>query len=90
MHVLPKTMENFFYCAIMNTKMEKVDENLLKSFVLGKPVLKLSERNANMYILKSYIFLKDQHIWFFQNESEPSWAQFFSYPGDVYFTIIQR
>lgn len=57
--------------------MEKVNENLLKSFVLGKPVLKLSERNANRYILKSYIFLNDQHIWVFQNESELSWAQFF-------------
>ena len=40
--------------------MEKVNENLLKSFVIGKPVFKLSKRNE--ICIKSYIFLKDQLI----------------------------
>ena len=40
--------------------MEMVNENLLKSFVIGKPAFKLSERNE--ICIKSYIFLKDQVI----------------------------
>lgn len=50
--------------------MERVNENLLKSFV--KPVPKLSEIDVSMSILKSYFFLKGQHMLFFQNEIEPS------------------
>lgn len=50
--------------------MERVNETLLKSFFLGKPVSKL--RYMYAYFKVIFFSLKDQHILFFQNEIELS------------------